>query len=109
MNLEQHLTWVIPAVLGSVLKISLMKKEASVSDQAIRIVKNLIQGICLGYFVNKICIIKSWTEWTSIAAGISAFSAEYILLFVIKFRYSMLKEMINKIGEAVPTDDKNKT
>jgi len=108
MDLQQHLTWLIPAVLGSVLKISLMKKDSSMSDQALKVVKNLIQGICLGYFVNKICIIKSWTEWTSIAAGISAFSAEYILLFVIKFRYSMIKEMISKIGEAVP-DDKTKT
>jgi hypothetical protein len=101
MNWQHHLTWLIPAILGVAWKLS---RENALNWQ--KGFRAFVQGCCIGYFVNKLCIIKGISDWNIIIVGLSAFLSEFITEFIVNFKWVLIKEAFYRAFKVKLEDEK---
>lgn len=101
MNLQHHLTWLIPSICASVF-LSILIWNTTEPLYLKEVGKNLLLGVIVGYFINKFCIINEWQKWISIYCGVGSFLAKPIGLLLLKNKWIILKAKTGLDG-----DDKN--
>lgn len=79
MNLSEIPSWILPAVCGTALRLTLAKKFRFAT-----VTRAIVQGICIGYIVKEVCVLKDWVPYISIYCAASAYTAEWILQTVSK-------------------------